>query len=228
MIKAIITDIEGTITRISFVKDILFPYAAKHIAAFVEENQNDATVKAQIEAVKAEIAKPNASLTEVIDALQHWIATDQKITPLKQLQGLIWQTGYQQGDFTGHIYPDAYDFLNQQKDAGISLFVYSSGSVKAQHLLFEHSDYGDIRPLFSDYFDTHVGGKKDASSYANILEKIGFAGSEVLFLSDIVTELDAAKSAGMHTLQLWRDNQEKSNQHPAIDDFNQFDEALFV
>lgn len=227
MIKAIITDIEGTITRISFVKDILFPYAAKHISGFVENNAHLPEVKAQIDAVKAHINNENADLNEVINALLHWIETDQKITPLKQLQGLIWQTGYQQGDFTGHIYPDAHDFLAAQKQTGTALYVYSSGSVKAQHLLFEHSDYGDIRPLFSDYFDTLVGGKKETQSYQNILQQLPFLPQEVLFLSDVVEELDAAKAAGIHTLQLWRDDQAKSAQHPFIETFNQFDEALF-
>ncbi len=130
---------------------------------------------------------------------------NQKITPLKQLQGLIWQIGYENGDFTGHLYPDAYDFLQAQKQAGKSLYVYSSGSVKAQHLIFEFSDYGDVRPLFSDYFDTKVGAKQQQSSYENIIAELPFDAAEVLFLSDVVAELDAAKAAGLGTLHLVRD-----------------------
>ncbi|MDK2598251.1 acireductone synthase [Pseudoalteromonas obscura] len=221
MIKAILTDIEGTITRISFVKDILFPYAAKHLADFVTSAQHDAQVSAQIEAVRSELNQPNASLETVIDTLLNWIEADQKITPLKQLQGLIWQNGYQQGDFTGHIYPDAYTYLTEQHQSGIVLYVYSSGSVKAQQLLFAHSDFGDMRPLFSDYFDTRVGAKQQAQSYHNILQSVPFAAHEILFLSDVVAELDAAKEAGMQTLQLWRDEQTKSPEHDFITDFEQ-------
>ncbi|MBQ4813873.1 2,3-diketo-5-methylthio-1-phosphopentane phosphatase [Pseudoalteromonas luteoviolacea] len=223
MIKAILTDIEGTITRISFVKEVLFPYAAKHLPAFVRCNESDPIIQAQIEAVKQEIAQPTASLETVIDTLLSWIDADLKITPLKQLQGLIWQTGYQQGDFTGHIYPDAYQYLQQQHQAGSALYVYSSGSVKAQQLLFAHSDYGDIRPLFTNYFDTKVGHKQSSLSYQNIVNQIPFESHEVLFLSDVVEELDAAKQAGLQTLQLWRDNQSQSQAHPFIASFEQFD-----
>ncbi|KAF7767672.1 enolase-phosphatase E1 [Pseudoalteromonas citrea] len=222
MIKAILTDIEGTITRISFVKDILFPYAAKHLPKFVEQHQHVPEVAAQLHEVKHLIAKPTASTSEAIDALLNWIKNDEKVTPLKQLQGLIWQAGYENGDFTGHIYPDAFEFLNAQYTAKLNLYVYSSGSVKAQKLLFEYSDYGDIRPLFNAYFDTKVGGKKEAQSYLNIVEQLPYLASEILFLSDIVEELDAAKSAGLATLQLWRDGQTQSAAHPIITDFNQY------
>ena len=114
MIKALLTDIEGTITRISFVKDVLFPYAAQQLPAFVRGHTEQPEVAEQISAVKAEINEPNADIDTVISTLLTWIEEDKKITPLKQLQGLIWQTGYENGDFTGHLYPDAYQFLQQQ------------------------------------------------------------------------------------------------------------------
>ncbi|KID55370.1 haloacid dehalogenase [Pseudoalteromonas luteoviolacea] len=219
MIKAILTDIEGTITRISFVKEILFPYAAKHLAGFVKNSQDEPQVRAQLDAVRAEIAQPDASLDTVIDTLLGWIEADKKITPLKQLQGLVWQDGYQQKDFTGHIYPDAHAYLTAQHQAGTALYVYSSGSVKAQQLLFAHSDFGDIRGLFSDYFDTRVGAKQQPESYHNIVQNLPFEAHEVLFLSDVVAELDAAKAAGLQTLQLWRDDQPKSPNHAFITSF---------
>lgn len=222
MIKAILTDIEGTITRISFVKEVLFPYAAQHIAQFIQNNHAAPEVAVHIAAVKAEINQPDATLADVIAALQLWIATDQKITPLKQLQGMIWQHGYHNRDFTGHLYPDAYQFLQQQFDEGMGLYVYSSGSVKAQHLLFEFSDYGDIRSLFSGFFDTLVGGKKEALSYHNIVEQLPCKADEILFLSDVVEELDAAKAAGLKTCHLVRDHQPTSDNHAFIHDFNAF------
>jgi enolase-phosphatase E1 len=228
MIKAILTDIEGTITRISFVKDVLFPYAAGQLPEFIKTHKNDPDVAEQISAVKAYIEQPEADLETVINTLLHWIATDQKVTPLKQLQGLIWQTGYENGDFTGHIYPDAYDFLQAQKQAGKNLYVYSSGSVKAQHLIFEFSDYGDIRPLFSNYFDTKVGAKQQQRSYENIIAELPFDAAEVLFLSDVEAELNAAKAAGLRTLHLVRDGQQVSDAHPYINDFTTFSAELLA
>jgi enolase-phosphatase E1 len=228
VIKAILTDIEGTITRISFVKDVLFPYAAKHLPDFVREHQNNAQVKAQIEAVKQELKDPNADIDTVISALLSWIAEDKKITPLKQLQGLVWQFGYENGDFTGHLYDDAYQFLTQQKASGRQLYVYSSGSVKAQQLLFAHSDFGDIRELFSDFFDTQVGAKQDPDAYQTILAKLPYSAEEILFLSDVVAELDAAKKVGIKTLQLFRDGQVTSNAHPIVNDFTEYDEGALL
>ncbi|AUJ71613.1 acireductone synthase [Pseudoalteromonas sp. NC201] len=227
MIKAILTDIEGTITRISFVKEILFPYAAAHLPQFIRDHQHDTAVAEQISAVRAELDNANADIDTVIAALLEWIAADKKITPLKQLQGLVWQFGYTNGDFTGHLYEDAYQFLTQQKADGRNLYVYSSGSVKAQQLLFAHSAYGDIRPLFSDYFDTKVGAKQEVSSYQNIIAALPYEAEQILFLSDIVAELDAAKAAGMQTLQLFRDAQATSPEHPVISSFDHFDEGAF-
>jgi enolase-phosphatase E1 len=221
MSKAILTDIEGTITRISFVKDVLFPYAAKQLPDFLRTHADSAPVAAQISAVKTLIAQPNADIERVISTLLTWIKEDKKITPLKQLQGLIWQTGYENGDFTGHLYPDAYQFLQQQQQAGQQLYVYSSGSVKAQHLIFQYSDFGDIRSLFTDYFDTQVGAKQEPSAYQNIIAQLPFEANEVLFLSDVVAELDAAKAVGLKTLHLIRDGQASSAAHPYIHDFSQ-------
>ncbi|KPH62950.1 acireductone synthase [Pseudoalteromonas porphyrae] len=222
MIKALLTDIEGTITRISFVKEVLFPYAAARLPEFVKANQQQDAVAEQLNAVKEFIEQPDAPIDTVISTLLKWVADDKKITPLKQLQGLIWQAGYENGDFTGHLYPDAYQFLQQQKLAGQQLYVYSSGSVKAQHLIFQYSDFGDIRPLFTDYFDTKVGAKQEQSSYESIITQLPFDANEVLFLSDVVSELDAAKAAGLNTLHLIRDGQACSVEHNYINDFSQF------
>ncbi|KTF13750.1 acireductone synthase [Pseudoalteromonas sp. H105] len=222
MIKALLTDIEGTITRISFVKEVLFPYAAAQLPTFVTANQQHTIVVEQIDAVKTLIDQPNADIDTVINTLLEWIATDKKITPLKQLQGLIWQTGYENGDFTGHLYPDAYQFLQTQQQAGQQLYVYSSGSVKAQQLIFQYSDFGDIRPLFTDYFDTKMGAKQESVAYQNIISQLPFVANEVLFLSDVVAELDAAKNAGLKTLLLIRDGQASSPAHNYINDFSQF------
>lgn len=219
MIKAILTDIEGTITRISFVKEVLFPYAAKQLATFMRLNENKPHVAEQIAAVKAIINEPGADIENVISVLLKWIEEDKKITPLKQIQGLIWQTGYEHGDFKGHLYADAFEFLQAQHAQGTALYVYSSGSVRAQQLLFKYSDYGDIRPLFNDFFDTKVGAKQEQAAYYTIVNQLPFSANEILFLSDVADELDAAKAAGLKTLHLIRDGQAHSA-HPYVHDFS--------
>lgn len=219
-IKAILTDIEGTTSSLSFVKDVLFPYAREHIAAFVRDNSSEEKVVQQLDAVRS-IEGEALDIEDIIEKLHQWIDTDQKITPLKTLQGLLWEKGYRDGDFKGHVYEDAYLHLKQWHESGIQLFVYSSGSIYAQKLLFGYSDFGDMTPLFSGYFDTTSGFKQEASSYENITTAIGLSAEEILFLSDIEQELDAAKEAGMQTCWLVREGKTEATSHQQVTDFNQ-------
>uniref|UniRef100_UPI0025F63FA9 acireductone synthase n=1 Tax=uncultured Stenotrophomonas sp. TaxID=165438 RepID=UPI0025F63FA9 len=132
--------------------------------------------------------------------LQGWIDQDRKHTALKALQGLIWDEGYRRGDYTAHFYPEVAPVLKGWHAAGLPLYVYSSGSVPAQKLFFGFSDAGDLNSLFSGNFDTEVGGKREAPSYAHIAKAINIAPAEILFLSDVVEELDAAREAGLQTV----------------------------
>jgi enolase-phosphatase E1 len=204
MIRMILTDIEGTTSSIAFVKDVLFPYAAAALPEFLTNYQETPEVTVQLEAVRSLLKEPTASLETVINQLQIWIAEDQKVTPLKTLQGMIWEQGYRSGMYTGHLYPDAYDRLNQWQEQGLKLYLYSSGSIWAQKLFFGFSDYGDLTPWFTDFFDTTIGPKREAGSYEAILAAIGCHADEILFLSDVAAELDAAKLVGLKTCQLLR------------------------
>jgi enolase-phosphatase E1 len=204
MIRIILTDIEGTTSSIAFVKEVLFPYAAAALPEFLSTYQENPEVQIQIEAVRSLLKDPTASLEMVIDQLQTWIAEDQKVTPLKTLQGMIWEQGYRSGSYTGHLYPDAYDRLNQWQAQGLKLYLYSSGSIWAQKLFFGFSDYGDLTPWFTDFFDTTIGPKREARSYEAIVAAIGCHADEILFLSDVAAELDAAKVVGLNTCQLLR------------------------
>ncbi len=204
MTKAVVTDIEGTTTSLSFVKDILFPYAREQIATYIRQHEHDGRVAPLIADVRAQM-QDDVSLDSVIAQLIRWIDEDKKVTPLKAVQGLIWERGYQIGAFRGHVYPDAERALRQWHARGIRLYVYSSGSIYAQKLLFGHTEFGDLTPLFSGYFDTTAGAKADVRSYAKIAESIGFPPAEILFLSDIEQELDAARAAGFQTGWLLRD-----------------------
>ena len=203
-IKAIVTDIEGTTSSIDFVHQTLFPYARAHLRAFLRAHSAVPEVAVQLHAV-AEGEGRQLTLADAADVLEQWMAEDRKATPLKALQGMIWAQGYASGELTGHVYADTPEALRRWKARGMKLYVYSSGSVEAQQLIFGHTAYGDLRPLFSGYFDTRVGAKREAGAYRNILEAIDLTGAEVLFLSDIGEELDAARAAGLATTQLLRD-----------------------
>lgn len=220
MIRAILTDIEGTTTDIAFVHKVLFPYARARIGEYVRAHADDPFVREQLAAVSDEVGHA-LSLDEAVAQLIRWIDEDRKITPLKALQGRIWEAGYQTGDFQGHVYADAERRLREWHAAGIKLYVYSSGSVQAQKLIFGHTPYGDLTPLFSGYFDTRIGAKRESLSYRRIAEETGLPPPEILFLSDIAEELDAARAAGMNTAWLVRDGQPDSGScHPQYRDFD--------
>lgn len=224
MIKAILTDIEGTTTSLSFVKDVLFPYADQQMQAFVVAHRQDPTVAKLIDDVRLETGNAVLSLTDAIAQLRQWIAEDKKITPLKAIQGLMWEEGYRNGDFTGHVYEDAVRHLLHWHELGLKLYVYSSGSVYAQKLLFGYSDAGDLTPLFSGYFDTAVGHKREAQSYQAIVAALGLPAAEILFLSDIAEELDAAAQAGLQTCCLVREEQPTDTlQHRWVKNFDELD-----
>lgn len=207
-IKAVLTDIEGTTSAVSFVFDVLFPFAARHLPAFVVEHAAVPEVAVQIEAVRVESGEADASIQRVVEILLGWIAEDRKATPLKALQGMVWEQGYKAGQLKGHVYPDAVEALRRWKQEGYELYVYSSGSIQAQKLIFGCSETGDMTPLFSGYFDTTSGPKREAASYERIAKVIAVPADAILFLSDVVEELDAAQAAGMQTIGLARDGGE--------------------
>lgn len=205
MIKAIVTDIEGTTSSISFVHNVLFPYAKSHLADYVRENCSNESVSDQLHEVAEISGCQRDDIEGLIQNLLDWIEQDKKITPLKTLQGMIWEQGYKQGDFTGHVYEDVVPCLKEWAHQNIDLYVYSSGSVKAQKLIFGHTEYGDLTPLFKGYFDTNIGNKRDVASYKNIIETLNCEPDSILFLSDIEQELEAAAQAGMQTYWLIRE-----------------------
>ena len=223
MSKTILTDIEGTITSLSFVKDTLFPYSKEHIKNYVLDNyEHEPKLFPIIDSVLEEIKEGNADgisydptqadiiieaqLYTAIQALLQWINEDKKITPLKEIQGLIWEEGYRKGAYKGHLYDDAYEWLKKEKEAGSKIYVYSSGSVKAQELLFEFSKFGDIKELFNGFFDTKIGSKKASDSYKDIALKIAVPPREITFYSDITEELEAAAEAGLEVTQVRKED----------------------
>lgn len=210
--KLILTDIEGTTSAIAFVKDTLFPFAEAELDAFLAARG----AEPEVAAILAEVPGPDRAAT-----LRGWMAADAKVTALKSLQGLIWAAGFADGRLRGHLWPDVAPCLREWHAAGVALAVYSSGSVGAQKLLFGHSEAGDLLPLFSGFYDTKVGGKRDATAYAAIAGQAGHRPAQILFLSDVAEELDAAAASGLLTCQLIRpqDGTVASGRHRQAADF---------
>ncbi|QHF07627.1 acireductone synthase [Pseudomonas syringae] len=225
-IKAILTDIEGTTSAVSFVFDVLFPFARKHLPAFVREHAEQPAVAQQLQAVRDQAGEPDADVERVIALLLEWIAEDRKATPLKALQGMVWEQGYNAGQLKGHVYPDAVDALKHWHQQDYRLYVYSSGSIQAQQLIFGCSEAGDLSGLFSGYFDTTSGPKREAQSYRTIAQAMDCPAGDILFLSDIVEELDAAQAAGMVTCGLARDGGALAG-HRYVTSFALIDPASF-
>ena len=205
MTKAILLDIEGTTTPISFVHDTLFPYAKARVPGFVLDNLGD--LKYEIEQLAEEHANDNGysgefrpeSANSVSDYLKFLIDQDRKSTPLKSIQGMIWRSGYEKGEIVSPVFEDVPPALKRWKTAEKIIGIYSSGSVLAQQLLFRYTDHGDLTPFISNYFDTNTGAKREQQSYAAIAEELNVQPAEVHFASDIPAELDAARAAGLRT-----------------------------
>ena len=200
----ILTDIEGTTSSIYFVKDVLFPYARAALPGFVRAHGQQPEVRRWLDQIAIEISASACQDAVIVETLQGWIDQDRKHTALKALQGLVWEAGYRDGDFTAPLYPDVAPALRRWHGEGHTLAVYSSGSVPAQKLQFAHTDAGDLTALFVGFFDTEVGGKRDAESYRAIAGRLASAPDQIVFLSDVVAELDAARDAGLRTVLLDR------------------------
>ena len=205
MINAILLDIEGTTTPIDFVHQTLFPYAKANIGDYVRENFtqiSDEISQLQIEHQNEQIYTENFDKTSpesVANYLKFLIEVDRKSTPLKSLQGNVWKRGYESNELKSIMFDDVPQAFKRWKNAGKTIAIYSSGSVLAQKLIFKYSNHGDLTPFISNRFDTNIGGKRDAESYHKIANLMSFPPVEILFVSDILQELNAAKSANFQT-----------------------------
>jgi enolase-phosphatase E1 len=207
----IVTDIEGTTSAIAHVHEVLFPYSRSRIQDWVRRPEAASAVR--------EVA---ADPDEAASILVGWIDADVKATPLKTLQGLIWAEGYASGELTAHVYDDVPPVLARWTAAGVPVYVYSSGSELAQRLWFRHTQHGDLLGHFAGHFDTvSAGPKREVGSYQAIAGKIGVEPTELTFLSDVAAELDAASSAGWHTIGVSRpeDGSPDVGQHRRITTF---------
>lgn len=201
--RAILLDIEGVTTPIAFVYDVLFPFARAHAATYLEHAGEPASRAAAVSLLRDEQAvdreRGERPPTSILDYVLWLMDRDRKSPGLKALQGLIWREGYESGALRGRVYPDVPEAFERWRGLGLSIYIYSSGSVLAQQLLFASTEWGDLTGSLSGFFDTAVGAKTSAASYRAILERIQTPASETLFVSDVVQELDAARTAGLQT-----------------------------
>ncbi|HEY2961484.1 MAG TPA: acireductone synthase [Pyrinomonadaceae bacterium] len=224
-VRGILLDIEGTTTPIAFVHEVLFSYARRHVHDYLTKHFNDEDVRADIQLLRDEHQGPLAGDAESIAAyVNQLIDLDRKSTGLKSLQGKIWHEGYADGTLRAQVYPDVAPALARWRVAGLNVSIFSSGSVLAQQLLFAHTEAGDLTPFINNYFDTSVGKKGEVESYRRIAETLKLQPSEMLFVSDVVNELAAARDAGMKTVLSLRPGnqpQESPDQYPSIETFDE-------
>lgn len=203
--QALLLDVEGTTSSISFVYDVLFAYAKKHVADFLAHEKGSESVRAVASEFATEASLGNVSLDDsndlqcLVQAALDWMNKDIKSTPLKALQGMIWRHGFESGELVSHIFDDVPQALAQWADSGLDVRIYSSGSVQAQKLFFSHTSAGNLTRYLQGYYDTTTGPKREASSYTRIAADMNCDPRRVLFLSDVGAELDAARQAGMAT-----------------------------
>ena len=212
-IRGILLDIEGTTSSVSFVYDVMFPFVRRELTPYLEVNWSDPQVAAACEQIAQDAghdsftawtktAGANDEASQrclVIDEVIRLMDGDVKATGLKQLQGLIWESGFKSGELQAHVYDDVPPALRNWKQQGGDIRIYSSGSVQAQKLFFGHTIAGNLLPLVSGHYDTTTGPKKEAASYQQIARDFGISPQEILFISDVIAELDAARTAGMQT-----------------------------
>lgn len=231
-IRGVVLDIEGTTTPIAFVHEVLFSYARTHVKAYLANHAGD--VRKDIDLLREEHAEdvrnrkqppPLTNEPESIASYVNWlIDLDRKSTGLKSLQGKIWHEGYASGTLRSQVFPDVAPTLARWWAAGLTISIFSSGSALAQQLLFAHTEAGDLTSFISNYFDTSIGKKAEAESYRRIATAIGLPPGELLFISDVVSELSAARKAGMKTLLSIRPGnqpQPDADQYQTIESFDE-------
>lgn len=214
-VKYILMDIEGTTSDIAFVKNVLFPYSAREMRNFISSNKHNSEVRACVK----ETGK--TSDDEAVEQFLEWIRNDVKHPALKTIQGKIWDKGFRSNVYKAHLYEDVLPAWKLWKEQNLRLGIYSSGSVAAQKLFFEFNEKGNLMSYLENFFDLEMGGKRDVSSYQKIAKRLELPATEIVFLSDIVEELDAARDAGCKTVHILRPGTAEQTKHPVAKGFNE-------
>ena len=205
-VRIILLDIEGTTSSIEYVYDVLFPYVRRELPSYLNAHWDDASVKNACAKIASESGRADFAVTKenVCAEVFRLMDGDVKSTGLKELQGLVSGEGYSSGKLRAHFYADVPPALEKWTKAGIKCCVYSSGSIEAQKNFYRYADAGDLSTYISANFDTTTGPKREQSSYEAIASALKTAPTEILFCSDVLAELDAARTAGMQTVLVVR------------------------
>ena len=222
-VRAILLDIEGTTTPIAFVHDELFSYAREHVREFLAANSPAEDIALLREEHAIDVKEGHNPPTELAAYVEWLISLDRKSTGLKSLQGKIWRQGYVEGSLQSQVFADVAPAFARWRERGLRISIFSSGSVLAQQLLFAHTEAGDLTPFIESYFDTTVGKKGEAESYRRIADVMGLEPEEILFVSDVVAELEAANQAGMKTLLSIRPGNAQAERYPSIRSFDEIE-----
>lgn len=204
-IRAVLIDLEGVVLPMAFMTETLTPLAAQRLGSYIAEHAEDEVVEEALEETGRLMGGYELDPTQAESLLLRWMKQGRKATPLKILQGLVWQEAFDKGELAGALYPDVVDCLKSWAAAGLRLFVYSSNSAQAQKLLLRRCATEDPTGLFEGFFDTSLGQKIEPGSYRDICESLALPAASVLLLSENEEELDAAKTAGLATLRIARD-----------------------
>lgn len=228
VLTAVVLDIEGTVGSTSFVVDTLYPYSRARFADWIDGHPGDPATARAVGQIRELTGKPDAGTAEIVATLNAWLDADQKITPLKTLQGRIWERGFASGDLVSHFYDDVIPALRTWHAAKLRLYVFSSGSVSAQRGWFGHTPAGSLLELLSGHFDTeNAGPKQQPGAYQAISAEIGVPPEKTVFLSDVAAELDAARAAGWRTVGVRRPGEPYYDagvgDHPEVASFAQLD-----
>ncbi len=231
-VRGVLLDVEGTTSAVAYVYDVMFPYARQRMEDYIREHWGEKPLISAADQVARDAGYASSQAWQtasgedaqrlVLDEALRLMDADVKATGLKQLQGLVWQAGFESGALRAHVFADVPPALAAWRAAGVDVRIYSSGSVHAQRLFFGHSEAGDLLPLISGHYDTTTGPKREPESYRRIATDWGLPAPSVLFLSDVVAELEAARSAGMQTALVVRPSNaavEPEHGHPAVDSF---------
>ncbi|HMP79691.1 MAG TPA: acireductone synthase [Pirellulaceae bacterium] len=233
--RCLLLDIEGTTSSIQFVHNEMFPFARRELEGYIESHWGEAELEGALDelAREAGFADRHAWLSGIADSaarqrimefVLQLMDRDAKVTGLKQLQGLVWRGGFETGNLQAHLFDDVPGALKRWRDAGLEIRIYSSGSVESQQLFFGHTIAGNLLPLFSGHYDTRVGGKREVASYLTIARDIGLPPDEIVFVSDVEAELEAAQTAGLQAVLSVRPgnaDQPGSSRFPVICSFDQ-------
>lgn len=243
-VDAVLLDIEGTTSSISFVTEVLFPFALEHLRDYLDQHWHDDSLQQAVQLIAVDAghldaarwyqtvglpddASPAQRQAVVVQEVERLMGGDVKATGLKQLQGLIWREGFESGELQAHVYDEVPAAIRRWNQLGLDVRIYSSGSIAAQKLFFGHTIAGDLLDQFRGHYDTTIGGKKDAASYRHIAGEFGIPAERIVFISDAAAEIEAAHAAGMQTvLSLRPGNPPAPNETPGSRVSN-FDSLMF-